>query len=968
MTRVPSAGCAPQSAQTWDDSARRAVASASTPRIRSHPLLKWVLLPAVLATLILPGLIASTADARSRNKHLSRSDALRVKNVPLPVRAPARSSHAATPTDVAPNPATPGHVAIPSATEATPAPAVEPPIAQSTGTPPPPTEIPETSTDQTVRPTAPASQDAAAAQTPAIPLPPRLENPETERVRSALSKHCARCHQYDALEHRLSPEGGIANILSLDAIAANPVLIRPGEPDASPLYQQMIAQQMPFDVLRQGTQGDTPDAAEMRAVRAWIKNLDRKSRDACAERAPITSESLGTAIAQWLSAVGPEHAADTRFISLAHVYEACASDAELAAHRQGITTILNSLSWSTTPVAVETVGETLAVLSVRLSDLGWTSDHWEELAGRVPPAARLDLPDAVRHQTHTDIPLIAGHWLAHQIMQPELYARLLGLPRTLDDLARILGIHLDDGRESRTVRRGMALDSRVTGGSRIIERYRTARGAMWIAHDYAEADDQSVLDFPLLPWAAPNDTGGSAEPPDLLGSRALFPLPNGMPAFMLFDDTGAARTNLVLPIPPPFHDDKQEKARIENSTAADTNQPVAAPPPTRPHVANKTATGEQTSGTSQNDEATSTPVRHRVSNGLSCSGCHAMGPLTFTEELADHLAGDDYRGNAAERDIARQVVIGERELPAAIASDRAAAQRAHTAMGVDPNTRIDGQAVATGLAARYTRDLDLATAAAEMLTPTAQLQARLSMLSRAGTPLSILATQLMFTRLTRDEFEFLRPALLGDHTSSGTVASITPTPVPTPQSPTASTTAAALSTTERPPPAPGMLQLWPDKISFSRNDRIVLNVRTGRTCHLTLVNIDNAGRATVLFPNEFARDNLLKANEIKRLPATDALYYFSLQHPGTETFLAICEVGEPVPAGIRHDLTHMNFTELGDWEAFLDTSVKAAREPRVPLNNGDDIDRRSDRRTKPRPAPALSPVQSRAAITVTIAP
>ncbi len=165
------------------------------------------------------------------------------------------------------------------------------------------------------------------------------------------------------------------------------------------------------------------------------------------------------------------------------------------------------------------------------------------------------------------------------------------------------------------------------------------------------------------------------------------------------------------------------------------------------------------------------------------------------------------------------------------------------------------------------------------------------------------------------------------------------------------------------------LQLWPDKISYARNDRIVLNVRSGHACHLTLINVDQTGKATVLFPNEFARDNLIKAGKLKRLPAADALYFFRMQQPGTEKFVAICEDDQPVPAGIKPNLVHMNFTALGDWVSFLDDSVKAASAPRVPLTNGDDIDRRrrGGKESLP-PAPVRAPFQSRAAVTITVLP
>ena len=162
--------------------------------------------------------------------------------------------------------------------------------------------------------------------------------------------------------------------------------------------------------------------------------------------------------------------------------------------------------------------------------------------------------------------------------------------------------------------------------------------------------------------------------------------------------------------------------------------------------------------------------------------------------------------------------------------------------------------------------------------------------------------------------------------------------------------------------------MWPDQISYRSGQPLVLTVRADRPCHLTVINIDNERRATVLFPNEFNRNNLLKADVEMRIPPSDAPYKLLLKQPGAETFVAICEDGEPVPAGIKPDLIHQNFTDLGDWEKFLDASLKAADEPRIPLDNGDDVDRRRRLNIHPklRPPSPTAQAQSRAAFTVKI--
>ncbi len=782
-----------------------------------------------------------------------------------------------------------------------------------------------------------------------VPLPSHLENSQIEHAHAVLEKHCARCHQAGALQGRRLPDGGIGNILALDAIARNPALIRRGVPDASPLYQQMIARQMPSDVLRDGIPGEAPDATEIAAIRNWIKSLNgTAAADMCNQRTPLTRQSVAATVAQWLDAIGPKRASDTRFISLAGPYNACAGDAELTAYRDGVIAMLNALTWSPNPVAVETVGDTLVLLAVRLSDLGWTPEQWEDLARRVPPAARLELPERARKQTQTTIPMVAGDWLAHEVMQSDLYTRLLGLPPTLSELTRILGIDLDRWHKERTVRRGITLNSTLAAGPRVIERYAGPRGVLWMAHDYASGVDPRILDFPLLPSRQAGDTTESANLPKPVGSRALFTLPNGMPAFMMFGQDGTAQPTQIYPI---------AHVSTEKAEAATEHATTQIELPTRPREATKSDATDKSApaaGSAGN-------VPH-VTNGLPCSRCHALGPLAFEDQLANHLASDTDRGTTRERDVARQIVFGKAELDSAIADDRFAVSKALATMGIQAEAQFDRLDSVTGLAARYARELDLTAAAGELLIPQAQLQATLSKLSRIATPIATLATRLTLGRLTREEFELLRPALIN------AAKAAPPYTAPRSSSPTAVSPPSANRASLLPPPAPGTLRLWPDKISYNRDDRIILNVSAGQPCYLTLINIDKTGHASVLFPNEFSRDNLLKADEVKRLPAADALYYFSLQHLGTESFVAICEAGEPVPAGIKPDFTHMNFTDLGDWEEFLARSIKAAREPRVPLNNGDDIDRKRRREQPARPAPITSPAQSRAAVTVTIAP
>jgi hypothetical protein len=881
-----------------------------------------------LSFVAVPALVDESADARPRAKHAAQKHVKkRLKNIPLPVRAPPAATTGSSEHEATAAPQSPSSHA---------------------------------STQSKSASEGPARQSPA----PAVPLPLQPVAISDERISTVLEKHCARCHQAGALQGRSAPDGGIANILALDEISRNPSLVRAGEPDASPLYQLMIGQQMPSDVLRHGSPGVAPDAAEIRAVRAWIKSLAGQSTgEQCPDRTPITHEVMNETVSQWLDVIGPDRAAGTRFISLAHFYNACSSDAELAAMRKAVALTLNQLSWSHEPAAVDTVGESLAVLAIRLSDLGWSDDHWKALVEALPSAARFKLPEPTRTQAHTEVPLLNGDWLAHRALQPDLYMRLLGLPPTLDDLARILRINLDNTRQARFVRRSIVSDSAITGGPRIIERYKTPQGYLWLAHDYEPTDETPLLDQPLLPWAANSGGEQGNKLARYLGARALFALPNGMTAFMLFDENGSARQSSVLPpasAAHPEHPPESEKNTTARSESAAAEAAEAKDPSKSPADAPAAAPKNR-------HNAAAFP---KVELGRQCISCHATGPQPYHDSLAEHLESDAYRGNPVSRDIAKEMTVSRGELQSYLADDALSVRRAMTTMATDPSARLYGFDLVSGLASLYTRDLDVTAAAAELLIPGSDLLGSLSRLSREALPVAELATRLALGRLPRDAFETLRPYLTMTPSQANTVASLSQSASTAPGT--------SASTPDGPADARTMdtahierqaLQLWPDKISYARNDRIVLNVRSGHTCHLTLINVDQTGKATVLFPNEFARDNLIKAGKLKRLPAADALYFFRMQQPGTEKFVAICEDDQPVPAGIKPNLVHMNFTALGDWVSFLDDSVKAASAPRVPLTNGDDIDRRrrGGKESLP-PAPVRAPFQSRAAVTITVLP
>ena len=102
----------------------------------------------------------------------------------------------------------------------------------------------------------PSPPDKAAAAPPAPKdapgVPPRPEEPRAAKAYDTLSTHCARCHQTGRLERPLA-SGGLSNILAIDDLARDPVLVKPGVPDASRLYDVLETRHAPLDVFTSGS-------------------------------------------------------------------------------------------------------------------------------------------------------------------------------------------------------------------------------------------------------------------------------------------------------------------------------------------------------------------------------------------------------------------------------------------------------------------------------------------------------------------------------------------------------------------------------------------------------------------------------------------------------------------------------------------------------------------------------------------
>lgn len=707
---------------------------------------------------------------------------------------------------------------------------------------PPPTATQQETPSQapqmpSVPPAATPSPVPAAASTQP-PIPPRPDDPRAAKVYSVFETHCARCHQSGKLENRSWAAGGITNILSLTDVASDPALVRPGSPDASPIYEVLRTLHAPVAAFI--TEEPQPDDAE--AVRNWIRELPA-AQQACGGRPPIKSQAVEAMIDEALR-VARDGAKDLRFISLVNLYNACANGERMSAYRQAAAKILNSLSWTAAPQKLTPLDAEGTVLSFKLADFGWVSGHWEAIQRIYPRAYAIPLAETTRTLAGDANVVVRADWLAEAVSSPQLYYQLLGVPQKLSELAKMSAVDIDQNLRIGRARRAVIRDSAITHGNRLAERHPGVRGGFWLIHDFSTSTgDQDLFERPLGPKISPL----TKAPFKADNVRAQFALPNGFFAYALFDGSGN-RIDRVLP-------------GVE-----------------------KPAT-----------DATAPALAGRA--GLVCAGCHNEGVKQVRDAYRPYASALTSSTGKDVRDAALQLSGIDSEMQLLQDGDNERYRNALWAAGIAPTQTIDGEEIVSALARRYGLGVDLAGAAVELGLERQTFEAALA---KIGGPAVGLARRIQHGRLPRPDVERLLSYLKGIEPA----AEVRP---PVPKVPRNSDSIG--------------LSLWIDKARPSAGDLIAINAEADKDCFLTVINVDAAGKATVLFPNDFEPDNLISAGKPVRVPGANAPYQLRLKEEGRETLIAQCSTSPAPPTGIEYDFGRQRFTVLGNWENFVRDSL-----------------------------------------------
>ena len=352
----------------------------------------------------------------------------------------------------------------------------------------------------------------------------------------------------------------------------------PGNPDASELYKRLIttetAKRMPLG------QPQLP-AQSIATIRNWIL---AGAPDWAA--APTTdgdfispSEVLNT-IETHLMSLASFDRAFARYFTMTHLYNAGESVGILQEYRNGLSKLINSLSWGSTVINPQPINPQETILYIDLRNYEWdVNDGWGQIEGAYPYHIGFDGPtqtalkaQLTRLQTETNstIPSVHIDWFIANASLPPLYHDILSLPLTDRELETQLDVdvvrNLLNAPGVRVWRAGTN-NSGVSNHNRVIERHTSRYGAYWKSYDFAgSVGTQNIFTHPL---AFTHD-----------GGEVVFNLPNGLQGYYITTASGT---------------------RLDAAPIGIVSNPAASDPTVR--------------------------------NGLSCFGCHTEGMKTFEDEV-----------------------------------------------------------------------------------------------------------------------------------------------------------------------------------------------------------------------------------------------------------------------------------------------------------------------------------------------
>ena len=472
-----------------------------------------------------------------------------------------------------------------------------------------------------------------------------------KQAASVLKSRCYSCHGESGAN-----EGGFNYSLNRKRLVRE--LVVPGSADESKLLQRVVKGEMPPD-------GDRLPKEEIDTLKKWI-DADAPGFGAETKRAFVSPIDMLAVMLKDLERANDRDPPFYRYFTLTHLHNAGFEDNELESHRQGLSKLVNSLSWGRVVQVPVAIDATKTILRIDLRHYKW-NEAWSQIIATDPYRVTYSDKSAQLCYTMTkcELPHVRADWFVFSASRPPLYNKILGLPETPEQMLAFettrLGVDVTKNlADYNDVMRAGFYPSGVSKSVRLIERHVSSYGAYWKSYDFKPVvpNEQpprrrNLKAFPTGP-GGPNDFEHD-------GGEMIFSLPNGLQAYMLTDAAGRQ-------IPKGPTDVVVDKEAVKRGRDPE------------------------------------------VVNGVSCMNCHWSGMLNKTDQIRDHVLAQRTSYSQAAHEFVTAVYVVKAELNAKLKEDRERFETAVKKCGLTSLAKSEPMAT---LAFQFDEPLDLDLAAAE---------------------------------------------------------------------------------------------------------------------------------------------------------------------------------------------------------------------------------------------------------------
>lgn len=164
-----------------------------------------------------------------------------------------------------------------------------------------------------------------------------------------------------------------------------------------------------------------------------------------------------------------------RYFTLTHFANAGAAASDIEGFRQGLSKLVNSLSWGRKIVPPKPIDPAQTILRINLNDYDWDEKTWDSVVAQYPfdVSYKTLAAKETYEMTQTAHPVVRGDWFVNTASRPPLYHTILKMPTNDRDLEKELRIDSGEDIRKELVHRAGFNGSGVSQNNRLLERHRT---------------------------------------------------------------------------------------------------------------------------------------------------------------------------------------------------------------------------------------------------------------------------------------------------------------------------------------------------------------------------------------------------------------------------------------------------------------------------------------------------------------